>query len=152
MISISASGDTRARRRSARASLRLVPDTPLADGTRDVSLGVGGQVEIGGPPIGAAWALAIDGQGRILFSADSEVGPALVARLLPDGVPDPTWGEDGIVMTLVEGRSQLYALLVDADDRVTGVGLREHVPVVAHRDQGQNSIFENGAADEAQDI
>lgn len=78
-----------------------------SDGTLDLTFGLAGVAELpfGGFSIEGIWDLAIDALGRIIAvgrtypgatSNDSYFG---VARLLPNGSPDPSFGDGGFTVT-----------------------------------------------------
>ena len=80
----------------------------LPDGQDDISFGDNGKVEI---PFseGRANALNIDESGKILIAGivthqlESDPYYTFIARLLPNGVPDSTFGIDGLVNKYIAG-------------------------------------------------
>ncbi len=78
-----------------------------AGGALDQTFGVGGIARLAGPGNEHAFALALDGDGRILVGGTTEAGyDAVVHRLRPDGSRDPSFGNGG---TLVYGGGGLEA-------------------------------------------
>lgn len=98
------------------------------DGTLDPQFGGGdGSVTLA-PPESSAHvdhdALAVDGQGRIIFAGWATPGQLTVGRLLADGTLDPSFGSDGWVQLplgelanppSIEVASEALGLTVDAD-------------------------------------
>lgn len=72
-------------------------------------------------PSGAANAVAIQPDGRILV-AGSANGDFLVERLRPDGAPDPTFGQAGIVQTDFGGSEAANALVLQSDGKIVAGG------------------------------
>jgi uncharacterized delta-60 repeat protein len=74
----------------------------LPDGRPDPSFGREGSLIVGAGLI-SAWALELDERGRMVVAGQGGVvgGPydVAVARFLPDGSPDPSFGGDGVVTT-----------------------------------------------------
>jgi uncharacterized delta-60 repeat protein len=74
----------------------------LPDGRPDSSFGREGSLVVGAGLI-SAWALAVDDDGRLVVAGQGGVvgGPydVAVARFLPDGSPDASFGGDGVVTT-----------------------------------------------------
>jgi uncharacterized delta-60 repeat protein len=72
-----------------------------ADGQLDATFGDGGRVTgLLGSTIGAARAVGVDGEGRLLVAGHAHHDFALV-RLDEDGAPDASFGEDGVALTAV---------------------------------------------------
>jgi uncharacterized delta-60 repeat protein len=111
-----------------------------ADGTRDPSFGGGDGETTGVLGIGSeATDLTVDRQGRVVFSlcawATAERRLPAVVRLLPDGNPDPAFGEAGVAALPSEaGWRCPYALARDRRDRVVVGGNGDHRLVVTRLD------------------
>lgn len=96
-----------------------------SEGADDTSFGVGGVSEI---PIKAEYgtsghdAGAVDGAGRVLVAGKTGGTPdrSEIARLLPNGALDASFGENGIA--LGPPRSQISALTVDSAGRALAAG------------------------------
>ncbi len=94
-----------------------------------------------------ATAVAIDHQDRIVVGGGSANYPSLlsvsaIARFLPNGAPDPTFGEDGLTTTNLGG--DVRGVAVDAQDRVllaTRTRSDEHFSIIR--------LTEDGAVDES---
>ena len=95
-----------------------------ANGSLDPTFGSGGTVAT---PGGAASALAIDSQGRIVAAgAGAQGNPSSfhLARYMPTGALDPTFGTGGEVMTDIDPhRNDLVAgLAIDSGGRIVAAG------------------------------
>jgi uncharacterized delta-60 repeat protein len=87
----------------------------LADGSLDASFGTGGTV-LGGVT-GRAFAVAIQPDGRILVAGDDTATENFrLARYLPDGRLDPSFGSGGQVLTDIAGGPDLARNLVVQPD------------------------------------
>jgi len=104
--------------------MRLFPD-----GGPDPSFGEGGQVvtDFAGL-IDGAFALALEPDGRILAAGYATVAPAAggrnfaLARYLPDGSLDPTFGTGGRVTTDFGGLDVAQAVTIQSDGRIVAAG------------------------------
>lgn len=127
------------------------PDLALAryreNGTLDPSFGIGGVMVSDVDRREVALALAIGRDGRLVVGGTSFAEPdhaLLLARYLPDGSADPTFGMLGHVLTnLGSTRAELRALVVLDDDGIVATGmsrrpppLGEEVVVTRHRADG----------------
>jgi uncharacterized delta-60 repeat protein len=76
------------------------PDFELArfngSGTLDDSFGDHGKVSLDLAGRDIAWGVALQADGRLVAAGDAGRGLG-IARLLPDGTPDPSFSDDGIV-------------------------------------------------------
>jgi uncharacterized delta-60 repeat protein len=93
-------------------------------GELDPSFGVGGKVQ---PPFGpesGAGGVAVQPDGKILVSGSSEASAGFsVARLLPNGSPDPSWGGgDGVVTTPLGEFAAALDVVLQPDGKVVAVG------------------------------
>jgi uncharacterized delta-60 repeat protein len=87
------------------------PDPTFAgDGTLVVDLG-------GNGPADSVLDSALDSQGRLVV-VGQESGVSFVARLLPDGTPDPDFGTGGFAAAAPAGTLGFAAVAVDGEDRV----------------------------------
>lgn len=104
------------------------------DGSLDATFGTDGVVTIMRPWGWGSWvgALAVQRDGRILvggraYVTDDDGYDFFVARFLPDGALDPSFGDAGIVVTDVARppygyQDVVYALLEDRDGRILAGG------------------------------
>jgi uncharacterized delta-60 repeat protein len=104
----------------------------LSNGQLDKSFGAGGLSKIPlGLPVTSGIAKiggrsgAVDAKGRILLASGyrkREGAPKelALARLSPDGKPDPTFGEKGLVHTPLQGDAFAFSLLLDGEKIVLG--------------------------------
>jgi uncharacterized delta-60 repeat protein len=95
----------------------------LPDGSLDPAFGRGGRATMAGPMAGAM-AAALQSDGRIVVAGTADgMNPALaVARLLADGTPDTSFGEDGQVVTEVGWQANGDAVIVQSDGRIAVAG------------------------------
>lgn len=111
--------DLRLRRlRPLALALLLVPAlaaTAAAPGALDPSFGAGGKLITN--LTGTATAVAVQPDGGILVAGASG-GDFLLARFLPNGDPDPDFGDDGVVLTDFGGDEAATALLLQPDGRI----------------------------------
>lgn len=102
--------------------------TCTAAGSPDPAFGVGGVVPIFGlrPDEAAiADAVMIDSMSRIVVAGGFIAGPrsCVIARLLPDGSRDPSFGANGVVRGSVEDRVCWYNdLAIQADGKIVAFG------------------------------
>lgn len=96
-----------------------------ADGTLDTNFGDEGVVYT--IHSGFLNDMALDNDGRILLGGtqtrkDSSAFIQLL-RLTPEGIPDTTFSEDGVVTTEIEQDTQLSAITLDAEGKIIAVGV-----------------------------
>ena len=105
----------------------------LPDGAVDPSFGQGGIARIGGP-MTFALSAALQPDGRIVVGgcANGYEPRLAVARLLPDGSPDPSFGDRGEVATSVGRQAQADAVIVQPDGKIAAAG-----PADVGADRGQ---------------
>lgn len=68
---------------------------------------------------------ALQSDGRIIAAGEyfnASDRHCLIARYLPDGTPDPSFGVQGKVMTSVGWKDGLQAVIVQADGKITAAG------------------------------
>lgn len=93
-------------------------------GELDPSFGVGGRAQ---PPFGpesGVSGVAVQADGKILVAGGSETAQAFsIARLLPNGSPDPSWGGgDGVATTPLGEFAGALDVAVQPDGKVVAVG------------------------------
>lgn len=94
----------------------------LPDGELDPSFGAGGKATTTGGMTASSAALQPDGR-IVLAGGVLSMKPELaVARLLPDGSPDRSFGEDGQVTTLVGRQANAHAVLVQPNGKIVAAG------------------------------
>ena len=90
------------------------------DGELDPGFGTGGVLEtdlgLGGNWVGPGGA-AVAPDGRIVAIVAAGEN-ATIARLLPDGVPDPSFGDGGVVHLDVPGTESVSSVTVQPDGRI----------------------------------
>src|SRR5262249_11513474 len=97
-----------------------------SDGSFDSTFGNGGKVVTDPSPNGAyneIWDLALQPDGRILAGGNVQIGTdtkLAVARYLPNGVLDTSFGANGVATANTSGRA--YSVLVQPDGKVVLVG------------------------------
>lgn len=103
----------------------------LSDGTPDLSFGKKGRVitNLGGSE--KIYGIAVRPDNKIVvggFHAGKEEQQVLVAQYTQEGKPDPLFGEEGIVLTLFEGKAEVHYLLLQPDGKilVTGFTVRQN--------------------------
>jgi uncharacterized delta-60 repeat protein len=95
----------------------------LADGSPDPAFGGGDGVIVSNLPVnGGALDLALAADGRIVLATGADGGGFLVARLLPDGEPDPSFSEDGVATASVPDAGVARTVLVTPDGGVIAAG------------------------------
>jgi uncharacterized delta-60 repeat protein len=99
----------------------------LAGGGLDPSFGGDGRVTTAFTHGGFANAVAVQGDGRIVVAGcaggEDSSGDIAVARYLPDGTLDPTFGDDGTVVTSIgTGFEEATAVALDDQGRIVVTG------------------------------
>jgi uncharacterized delta-60 repeat protein len=99
------------------------------DGSRDTAFGGGDGVTYldHGERNDVARSIDVDAQGRIVVGGSSDgsggASNAILARLLPDGSPDPTFGTDGVAVQSLGGSYEnANDIDVLADGRILAAG------------------------------
>lgn len=103
------------------AQMAVVKLTP--DGTLDTSFDGSGfeLVRFGANLPSGALQLKLQGDGRLVLAGYANSRPAL-ARLLPDGTPDPSFGRDGRVVSPHRLRGEITTLIVRRDGSILAAG------------------------------
>jgi uncharacterized delta-60 repeat protein/uncharacterized repeat protein (TIGR01451 family) len=96
-----------------------------ASGAIDATFGLQGTVTLDvGDGMPAVRAMARQPDGKLVFAGTTDAGGAgggVVARLLPDGSPDPTFSNDGIARVGVAG-AIVEDVVVQPDGKIVAVG------------------------------
>lgn len=107
------------------AAALLVPASEAGaalPGELDVTFG-GGRVVPPFEPESRAGGVAVQPDGKVLVTGSSEASPGFaIARLLPNGSPDPSWGGDGLVTTSLGESAACFDVAVQPDGKVVAVG------------------------------
>lgn len=113
-------------------------------GQLDPTFGGGRVVPPLGPGFGAG-GIAVQPDGRILVTGAAEASPGFaVARLLPNGSPDPSWGGDGLVTTPLGKFAASVDVAVQPDGKVVAVG---EAPGAENEDFAIVRYLEDGTPD-----
>ena len=115
-----------------------------SDGSLDTSFGVGGFSRLGtANPLSNDFirGLAQQSDGKIVAAGYSQVSDlsglvtsVIVARFLPDGQPDATFGVGGVVVTTDAGLDSLgQELIVQSDGKIVVAGLGRPAPVAPNQ-------------------
>jgi uncharacterized delta-60 repeat protein len=92
-------------------------------GELDPSFGIGGKVQAPFGPESYAGGVAVQPDGKILVAGTPEESQGFsVARLLPNGSLDPSWGEGGVVTTPLGKFASAFDVAVQSDGKVIAVG------------------------------
>jgi uncharacterized delta-60 repeat protein len=92
-------------------------------GELDPSFGAGGKVQTPFGPESYAGGVAVQPDGKILVAGTPEESKGFsIARLLPNGSPDPSWGEGGVVTTPLGKFASAFDVAVQPDGKVVAVG------------------------------
>jgi uncharacterized delta-60 repeat protein len=94
-----------------------------SDGSLDGNFGVAGKVTIGFPPSDVlVKSMAIQADHKIVVAGTylSVFGESfLVARFLPNGIPDSTFGGDGVVITSIGANSDIaFDVKIQSDQKI----------------------------------
>jgi uncharacterized delta-60 repeat protein len=98
--------------------------TAAVPGELDPTFGSGGKALAPFGPESGAGGVAVQPDGKILLAGGSEAAQAFsIARLLPNGSPDPSWGGgDGVVTTPLGEFAGALDVAVQPDGKVVAVG------------------------------
>jgi uncharacterized delta-60 repeat protein len=92
-------------------------------GDLDPGFGVGGKVTAPFGPESGASGVAVQPDGKILVAGSPEASQGLsIARLLPNGALDSSWGKGGVAMTPLGKFAVAFDLAVQPDGKVVAVG------------------------------
>ena len=113
-------------------SIAIAPNARAASGDLDPSFGSTGWLELDVYKYPEGTGLAIQDDGKILVSIGSLASDLFaVARFLPDGTPDPSFGDHGYVRTDLWQRSSAEDLLLQPDGAIVVAGTAGKRMVVA---------------------
>ncbi|WP_437945070.1 delta-60 repeat domain-containing protein [Sorangium sp. So ce296] len=101
-----------------------------ADGTIDETFGEDGQA-LAGVPGGAAVDMALQLDGRIVVAGnvgEFAASRPTLARFLPDGALDPTFGEGGVQTVFLGEENAVQSMTVSADGKLLVAGTRQTFP------------------------
>ncbi|WP_437571661.1 delta-60 repeat domain-containing protein [Sorangium sp. So ce542] len=101
-----------------------------ADGTIDETFGEDGQA-LAGVPGGAAVDMALQLDGRIVVAGnvgEFAASRPTLARFLPDGALDPTFGEGGVQAVFLGEENVVQSMTVSADGKLLVAGTRQTFP------------------------
>lgn len=119
------------------------------DGSLDVSFGRDGRVTSRPVPSGGiANAVAIQPDGRLVVAGGTNLNPPkrfALARYDPNGSPDRTFGEGGVVTTRFLGEgAAANALTLQPDGRIVAAGWADGLPALAryHTDGTLDTSFD----------
>lgn len=92
-------------------------------GELDPSFGIGGKVQAPIGPEAYAGGVAVQPDGKILAVGTPQESQGFsIARLLPNGSPDPSWGEGGVVTTPLGKFAEALDVAVQPDGKIVAVG------------------------------
>src|SRR5262245_26674862 len=97
----------------------------LQNGALDSTFGTGGKVNVPFPNAGGGFEVsdvAVDYAQRIIVVGSTNDGAIGVARFLPNGGLDPTFGVGGSVKTAFPGSSTANAVAIGLDSRIIVAG------------------------------
>jgi len=114
-------------------------------GELDPSFGVGGKVQAPFGPESFAGGVAVQADGKILVAGSPEGASGFsIARLLPNGAPDPSWGAGGVATTPLSKFAYAKDVAVQPDGKVVAVG---EAPGPENEDFAIVRYLVNGALD-----
>ena len=107
------------------------------DGTLDSTFGIGGKVTTDLSQVDAAYAVAIQADGRIVVAGGTRVAPRdydfAVVRYNANGRLDPSFGGVGAVITpFTPGYDHATAVLVQPDGKLVTAGVADATPQSTH--------------------
>jgi len=113
-------------------SIAIAPNARAASGDLDPSFGSTGWLELAVYKYPEGTGLAIQDDGKILVSIGSPWSDLFaIARFLPDGAPDPSFGDHGYVRTDLWQRSSAEDVLLQPDGAIVVAGTSGKRMVVA---------------------
>lgn len=95
----------------------------MPDGSPDGSFGTGGLLQTdlgGGPGFQAAYAMQVMDDDRIVITGQNDVNGLTCARFSPTGVPDATYGANGVAISGMSGSTGLCMHLLPDGSVVAG--------------------------------
>lgn len=100
-----------------------IPSRAQKSGTRDQSFGINGFTS---RPLGEIYGMGIQSDGKIVVAGDLSgkgfTNPCM-ARFLPDGQPDETFGENGIIyLYFGDNRNAIKGITIQKDDKIILIG------------------------------
>lgn len=114
-------------------------------GELDPSFGFGGKVEAPFGPESRASGVAVQPDGKILVAGSPEAAQGFsIARLLPNGALDPSWGKGGVATTPLGEFAAAFDLAVQPDGKVVAVG---EAPGIENEDFAIVRYLANGTPD-----
>jgi uncharacterized delta-60 repeat protein len=116
-------------------------------GQLDPTFGVGGQAQVSFGAESYAEGVATQADGKILVAGTPHESQGFsIARLLPDGALDPTWGEGGVATTPLGEFAYASDVAVQPDGKVVAVG---EAPNSGNEDFAIVRYLSNGTPDPA---
>jgi uncharacterized delta-60 repeat protein len=113
-------------------SIAIAPNARASGGDLDPSFGSTGWLDLAVFKYPEGTGLAVQDDGKILVSIGSLASDLFaVARFLPDGTPDPSFGGDGYVRTDLWQRSSAGDVLLQPDGAIVVAGISGRRMVVA---------------------
>lgn len=97
-------------------AVRLAPD-----GTRRASFGTNGEVSL--PAIGDLINVVVPQPNGKLLVAGKRGSTAVIARLLGDGRPDPTFGAGGVVVLVTGAPAEVQSLLLEPGGKIVAIAV-----------------------------
>lgn len=95
----------------------------VVPGELDPSFGAGGKVQAPFGPESFAGGVAVQPDGKILVAGSAQASQSFsVARLLPNGALDPSWGAGGVATTPLGKFAYAEDVAVQPDGKVVAVG------------------------------
>lgn len=92
-------------------------------GELDPTFGTGGKVQVPIGPEAYAGGVAVQADGKIVVTGTPQESQGFsIARLLPNGSPDPSWGEGGVVTTPLGKFAEALDVAVQPDGKIVVVG------------------------------
>ncbi len=92
-------------------------------GDLDPTFGTGGKVTTDFGGFDCAFSVAVDSDRRILVAGTSDFNRFAIARYKPDGTLDPSFGDDGKVLTRYRGtRAAAYSAVIRRSGRIVVAG------------------------------
>ena len=116
-------------------------------GELDPTFGLGGKAPAPFGPESFSGGVATQADGKILIAGTVKESEGFsVARLLPDGSPDPSWGKGGVVTTHLGKFTETADVAVQPDGKVVAVG---EAPGTGNQDFAIVRYLSNGTPDPA---